>query len=521
MTDEHPLTPPALGLERALLALLFAFALAWNLAVGLIGWDHALSDSFGFRQTQTALSAWALLEGGPFWAYETPVLGPPWSVPMEFPLYQGAAALVARATGLPLEPAGRMVSRVFFYAALPLLWLLLAELKAQPAHRLVFLTLWLANPYYAFWSRTFLLETSAVFFGLAFLAFALRFLARGRPADALVAAAAGSLCAMVKSTTFPAFLGLAVIASAISRARPSRVRTPRGFMPLLLAVLVLPLAAGLAWSLHADAIKSRHPLAGALGFGHVLGAWLFSPGPEGWAVAWSRLLATVAEIAGGPVVLGLAVAAVAITRRRIWATVLCLLAFLSVYLVFLRFHVVHLYYPCANGLFLIGAIGFGTLALLEGEGRVRLLAWPLFVLASAVGIRTYHAEFERVQRRDAFAGPNATVRLARGIAGLTAPKDVILGFGLDWSPEVPYYARRRALMWPGHVSPSGEPLAAALDRLSAYRVGALVDCREGSLVPETLAALEQRLELSPAPRLRVGDCEVFTRDGAPLARSGF
>jgi hypothetical protein len=515
VTEAPGPAPGPARFEAGLLALVFVAALAWNLATGAIGLGHALSDSFGFRQTQTALSGWALLEGGPWLAYETPVLGPPWSVPMEFPLYQWLVALTVEATGLPLETAGRVVSRAFFYAALPMLWLLLAELRVGPAHRLVFLSLWLANPYFAFWSRTFLVETAAVFFGLAFLAFVARFGARGRRSDQWAAVIAGGLCAVVKSTTFPGYLGVAglLLAAAWARRRRSSGAPTSGSARALVSqavVLALPVAAGVAWSLYADSIKSRNPLAGPLGSGQVSSQWLFRPGADGWPEAGRRVRATVAEIAGGPLVLAAAALAAFVTRRRRTAVAVGLLAFAAVYVVFLRFHVVHLYYSCANGPFLIAVVGFGALALLETPGRASRLGWAFLALALGLGIRTYHAEFERVQRRNAYAGPNATVRLARIVAERTGPRDVIVGFGLDWSPEVPFYARRRSLMWPGHVSPDGAPLREALDRLEGERVGALLVCREGSLSAEALELLQRRLALSPVPSGRVGDCEVFS-----------
>jgi hypothetical protein len=362
------------------------------------------------------------------------------------------------------------------------------------------------------------METSALVFGVGYVAFALRFASRGSSVDGTLAALAGSLCALVKSSTFPGFFGVAALAvggKEIERRRAQEVQ------PLIAgnarpgpiadaAVLALPLLAAVAWSLYADSLKSRNPLAVDLGSGRVLVQGLFHPGPDGWSAAWSRLRAMVEELAGGPLLLGLAAAAAFATGRRRAAFTVCLLAFVSVYAVFLRFHVVHLYYPCANGLFLVGAVGFGVLALFEAKGHGALLAWPLLLSALGVGVRTYHAEFERVQRRDAYAGPNATVRLARGLAGLTSVRDVILGFGLDWSPEVPFYARRRALMWPGHVAPAGAALEQALDRLRSEHVGAVVVCREGSLPPESFDILRRRLALQAEPRLRVGDCETFT-----------
>ena len=62
----------------------------WSLS---IGWTNPILDQHGFRQTQTAISTYYLLQGSPWLAYETTVLGFPWSIPMEFPLYQWLVAL--------------------------------------------------------------------------------------------------------------------------------------------------------------------------------------------------------------------------------------------------------------------------------------------------------------------------------------------------------------------------------------------------------------------------------------------
>jgi hypothetical protein len=40
-------------------------------------------------------------------AYETPVWGYPWSIPMEFPIYQWIVALFGL-IGIPIETAGRL-----------------------------------------------------------------------------------------------------------------------------------------------------------------------------------------------------------------------------------------------------------------------------------------------------------------------------------------------------------------------------------------------------------------------------
>ena len=68
----------------------------------------------GFRQTQTAESVYWMVHGtGSLYNYETPILGPPWQVPMEFPTHQAFAAVLVR-LGLGAGPACRYTSLAFF-----------------------------------------------------------------------------------------------------------------------------------------------------------------------------------------------------------------------------------------------------------------------------------------------------------------------------------------------------------------------------------------------------------------------
>ncbi len=99
------------ALWYCLLLLLAATAAAYLMAHR---WNASLIDRHSFRQTQTAISVRSMLDGGPWLAYETPVLGRPWSIPFEFPTYQWLVALTVLATHLPLDQAGRVVGVVSF-----------------------------------------------------------------------------------------------------------------------------------------------------------------------------------------------------------------------------------------------------------------------------------------------------------------------------------------------------------------------------------------------------------------------
>ena len=99
---------------------IFAACLLFNLWGVSVGWESRNLPGLEFRQAQTALSAHFIqLENNFSPAYPTPVLGKPWSVPMEFPLYQWTVVAVSNLTGLELTKAGRLVSVACFYLTLP------------------------------------------------------------------------------------------------------------------------------------------------------------------------------------------------------------------------------------------------------------------------------------------------------------------------------------------------------------------------------------------------------------------
>src|SRR3569833_806459 len=73
------------------------------LAVFLFNPDQLLLEHHAFRQTQTAISAYWLMQGGDFFSYLTPLFGAPWTMPLEYPLFQELAAILCRLTGWPLD----------------------------------------------------------------------------------------------------------------------------------------------------------------------------------------------------------------------------------------------------------------------------------------------------------------------------------------------------------------------------------------------------------------------------------
>src|SRR6187402_3033294 len=106
---------PVSTVEHRVAVVLFGLLLAFHAWGASVGWNNRNLPGCEFRQTQTAISALFILrEDNYSLAYPTPVLGKPWSIPMEFPLYQWATVALSDTTGISLTVAGRTVSAVCF-----------------------------------------------------------------------------------------------------------------------------------------------------------------------------------------------------------------------------------------------------------------------------------------------------------------------------------------------------------------------------------------------------------------------
>src|SRR5580704_7828424 len=78
-------------------------------------WNMPLASPHAFRETQTASTVYWMLRGGPWINYQTPVMGPPWTIPFEFPTFQWIVGCVA-SLPISLDNAGRLVSWGFLMA---------------------------------------------------------------------------------------------------------------------------------------------------------------------------------------------------------------------------------------------------------------------------------------------------------------------------------------------------------------------------------------------------------------------
>jgi hypothetical protein len=440
-------TEPSLALYYALCCVLIILIIHAT-CILYYGLFEPLIGKYNFRETQTALSAYWLWRGGPWITYETPVLGYPWAIPYEFPIYQWLVALL-RLAGVPIDVGGRILTFAFYLGCLWPLKSLGRTLKLGRMPAIVVSILFMASPYYLFWSRAVLIESCALFFSILWLACMARFLTNPTPALGFATLVAGSLAVLAKSTTFPAFLfmgGLLFLTHGFWAWR-SRHNTPIPFHRLTVGIfqLALPLIVGFAWVAYTDHIKSENPFGLYLTSAN-LSQFTFGTLQQRFSIEFWRdvVLRALKELLGPGFVVATIVAGAGLLSRSYFGFIVpALIGFILPMLIFTNLHF-HEYYQYANGIFILMAVGLGIVSLLEA-GRIRTGTVALLVVI--VGqIAFFYMNFAKELTADnSFNHPLKVALLAKA---KTRSTDALLVFGEDWSSLAPYYSERKALVLP-------------------------------------------------------------------------
>lgn len=454
--------------------LLFAGAWLVHLGFSLVGWDNTLLNRLQFRQVQTAITTLFFpVEGFPL-AYETPLFGPPWAIPLELPVYQAVVARFSSLTGLALDPSGRLISWLFFQLSLPAFYLMLGSAGLRRPLRWIALSLLVTSPTYLFFSRAFLIESTVLCFSAWFLAAFARWLTTARLTWLLTAMMAGALAATIKLTTMTVFCVAAALFSAGHwlQARSSQPAQARLLAWRILGrsalAAVVPIVAGIAWLVFSTTVRTRNADADILNI--IFGFWSF--GDLAQRVSAGYWLRTISVWTGGLVGEGGLVLGVFLLARsrvaRPWVGGL-FAAFLAGQLIFANLYYVHDYYFYGSGVFLIFALGMLLAGQFENETMPAWSCWALPVLLILLQVSTYTRSYLPPQRTN-----DPVPEYIQVIHDLTRPDDMIVILGQDWDAAIPYYTQRRALMLRNGRERDIPGIAHSLARLDPAKVGAVV-----------------------------------------------
>lgn len=446
-----------------------------SLSILSLSWNASLLDRFEFRQIQTALSTFWIAQEGWQMNYLLPLFGPPWSVPMEFPTYQIIVAQLYQFTGLPLEQSGRFVGIFFLFATLPALYDLLAISGIARSRRLIVLALVLTSPMYLFFARTFMIETTALCFCVWFLALYRRVLLKPRTGLLLATAILGVLAALTKITTFIVFgipavsLAIATVQSLHKEPSFSVIR----FRSIAISVFLAALALGITcwWVRYSDGVKHSNPFSGFLTSGE-LHNWNY--GPWGLRFEWSfwiKVQENITEnvLAEGALAVALLCVPFASRSIRIIAAI-CTVSFITGPLIFANLYHAHDYYYSANSLLLVGAVGLLLASIWDDPRLPRGANWLALVMILTFQSYAFYRGYYSHHRNPAPPPP----ALAEVIRKSVPKEGVVLIYGADWNPLLPYYFQRRAIMVPGQRENETSVLDDVLKQLTPRRVVAMV-----------------------------------------------
>jgi hypothetical protein len=241
----------------AAVALVLLFAL-WAMTRQ---WDKPLLDLHAFRQTQTAISTYYMAkDAGMFFNYITPVLGKPWSIPMELPIYQWIVARWHNLSGMGLDQSGKAVSIALWFACIWPIWRLLGSLDQTIIQRCIALTIIYSSPLYLYWGRAFMIESTGLFLSLGMVACIYTGYTRQSWKWLLGGLAFGIGAALCKVTTWAVSVGVAELVVLFAKgALPTRKDIR--WIGITSAILAFQLIPAKLWLAYGDTVKSQNPFA--------------------------------------------------------------------------------------------------------------------------------------------------------------------------------------------------------------------------------------------------------------------
>lgn len=496
--------------------LLVAAGIIFCISQLAMSWEKPLLDQYSFRQTQTAISVYWILKGGAWLAYPTPVLGAPWSIPFEFPLYQWIVAIVAGAQHLmTLDQAGRLVSECFFLMCLWPLWRIASRYDRSGSLFRLCAVLLLFSPLYVFWSRSFMMESAVLFFSFWFVAALVDYLPHPSVAGFLEMTITAVIAAGIKITTFFGFsiagAMIVVWSMYVSRMTTAGLSWLARYAAIAAAVAIAVVLLW-TWVHYGDFLKRQNLLAKPL-TSEMLTTWNFGT----WGQRFSKKFLFVVFKRAPAEALGIwlvpAVAFVVVifagSKKQVAIFFALLFAFLSPILVFTNLHLIHHYYQYANSLFLVFAVAYALYLL---SNRFPVVAGFLVVALVSLQLYGYSKYFYKDMMQ-----PNRELQamLATYAKAHTKPSDIVVGFGLTWSSEVPYYAQRRAMLISDGTAPDIlTKLDSNLSRYTAdHRVGAVIVCPNQLSVEDKIGnAYRAFLRALTVDRTRktIGYCVVYS-----------
>lgn len=495
------------------LAIIVAIIAIW---IAVFYANQPILERHAFRQTQTALTSYWMIQEGWRLDYQTPVAGYPWAIPFEFPIFQSLVALIASLGNYQLDSVGRLLSFCFLLACAWPAFKLYNKLNLSSKVAWVFCTLLLSSPIYLFWGRTFMIETAAMFFALSALPYALELCApQPRWRSVLFFMLFGTLGTLQKVTTALPVIMVAgfIILAAYIKNSGTKIPSWQYIVRIMMSFAV-PIIAAVLWTNYTDLIKQQNAFGTAL-TSEALAKWNFGTIEQRFdfgiykTIFWDRVLANNAGGIIGVILLG---GALYYCERRIKAILLVSITLFALPLfIFINLHFVHDYYQTASVLFLTGALAVASVhwpAKYAMRFDISLVIVLILVISNMYHFKTGYANDITAQIN---SSTSTTLAVSDVIRRYTPEDSGIVVFGDDWNSETAYYAQRKTFTVPGWFKGYDSVWKEPAKFLGDKELGGLVFYASGNN-PSLTQIMENPVVKNHPNLFKVRDCYIWFPD---------
>ena len=433
---------------------LFLISILGIFLINILNLGNPILDEHAFRQTQTALTSYYIKKDGFKFSYETPVIGEPWSIPFEFPLYQLIVASISKAFNYPLTNTGKLVSLLFTLLSCLPLFFTLKKLNINKNAIFFSLMLFLSSPLYLFWSGTFMIETLALFFTLTFLYFGVHIFKGNFQCHTFFFYFTFLTLALLQKITtaiIPLFLLCLIFLILISKIKNVLVR--KKLLIKLFISTALPVLIAYLWVKYSDFIKQKN-LIGASFTSDSLFEWTYGSIEQRYSIAlWFHTIFKRNIYQSSFLVLGCVgvfLALFLIRERDIKFVIsIMLLLFLFPFLIFTNLHIVHSYYQLANSIFWSVSVGISFFYLIKFFPKYENILYVLFFSFFLFSNYFFFTKVYLQSKEYKISEENSrTLKISNFIKKNTNENQPIVIYGYGWSSEVAFYSERRALSLP-------------------------------------------------------------------------
>jgi hypothetical protein len=439
-------------------------------------------DDYSFRQTQTALTAYWFIQDGFKLAYETPVAGAPWSIPFEFPIYQLLVASTSKLFSSSLDFTGRIISYLFLVLCLVPVRAITRSLRLPDNVFYIFAAILFTTPVYVYWGRTFMIETTALFFAIAAIKYFVDIITEGFSLRLILFYIFFiSLSILQKSTTGLPVLLILSTAFTITQIKLSGSVKAFIFSKRILFSFIcfaIPLAIGMVWLVYTDQVKLLNSLGTQL-TSNALSKWNWGSIQQRLSadlyinVIWNRIF--VINLAGifGAAILVLSIFSKPKPHIKIIIVYSCALGLIPFFL-FTNLHIVHNYYQCANLIFLIYAIAVaigGVFVPALGD-QILIPTITIFFISNYITLSSGYLSVIKTK----YTKENRDLAVSEILKRELTRDQQFIAFGNDWSSTFAYISQRKSFTVPMFYKNYDEVINHPENFIDQNRLGAIVVC---------------------------------------------